>query len=401
MVRPERRTRGDLVAVALIVVAVLLGGVLVWITSDARATRSEVAERPPPAPTSPAGVPPTLSEAWRAPSPSTPRPVVAGPSAVTGSGDEVVGRDPATGERRWSYARDLPLCTVGAEWGRAVAVHRKSHNCSEVTSLEGSTGKRGPQRNSDVDLGTQLLSDGRYVTASGRQVIESWRSDLVRTQQFGVPAAPKNPDNNLKRPECRHSSVAVGHGRVGLVESCPRESGERLTVIKAHPSSDEKPEEVFSVGVGSPESGAVAVNEQRAAAVSRETGQLQVYDDTGKNLGEFPVRTGAPAFRGSTANEATARGPQKYWFTGVDTVALDPDGLYPRWTVPDTLGPGAIFGGRLVVPVREGLAVHDPNTGARERVIPIDRQGYVGPVHLSSVGDVLLEQRGNTLVALR
>ena len=401
MPRPERRTRGDLIAVALIVVAVLVGGVLVWLNSDARATRSEVAERPPPPPASPGAVPQTLSEAWREPSANTPRPVVAGPSVVTGSGSRVAGRDPATGAVRWSYDRDLPLCTVGAEWGRAVAVHRKAHNCSEVTTLEGATGKRGPQRNSDADLGAQLISDGHYVTASGRGIIESWRSDLVRTQQFGVPAAPKNAGNNLKRPQCQHSSMAVGHGRVGLIENCPRESGDRLTVIKTQPRSDEKPDEVFSVGVGSPEAGVAAVTEQRAAVVTRDNGQLRVYDDSGKDLGSFPVRTGPPAFRGSTANEATEQGPRTYWYTGADTVALDPEGLYPRWTVPDTLGPGTVFGGRLVVPVREGLAVHDPNTGARERVIPIDRQDYEGPIHLGSVGDTLLEQRGNTLVALR
>ena len=43
MVRPERRTPGDLMAAALIAVAVVVAGVIVWWTSDARATVSRPA----------------------------------------------------------------------------------------------------------------------------------------------------------------------------------------------------------------------------------------------------------------------------------------------------------------------------------------------------------------------
>lgn len=82
-------------------------------------------------------------------------------------------------------------------------------------------------------------------------------------------------------------------------------------------------------------------------------------------------------------------------------MALDSRTLTPLWTIPDTLGAGTIFADKLVVPVRGGLAVHDPNTGERLRVLPVDRHDYRGEVVLDSVGDVLLEQRGDTLVALR
>ena len=55
--------------------------------------------------------------------------VVAGPVVVTGDGDAVTGRDALTGEIRWSYTRDIPLCTVGVgfpdnEGGRALALYR-------------------------------------------------------------------------------------------------------------------------------------------------------------------------------------------------------------------------------------------------------------------------------------
>ncbi|MGW5643359.1 Rv3212 family protein [Saccharopolyspora sp. NPDC003752] len=400
MVRPERRTRTDLAVVALIVVAVLAGSVVIWFNSDARATVSEPAAQPIPELPSATAVPETLSEAWRATSPATPVPVVAGAGVVTGAGNEVSGHDPLTGQVAWRYARDIPLCTVGAEWNRAIAVYRKSENCSEVTSLRGATGVRGPQRNADAEFGTQLLGDGTYVTATGQRSFESWRSDLVRTQQFGMPPAVKNPDNNMKRPDCTYSSIGVGGERVGAVEVCPREQG-RITVLKAHPEDDEKPEEIFSVVLGSESAGVIAVNDKHVAVVLRDRSEVVVYNNDGAVENTFPVRVGTPDLRANVQVESTSKGRRIYWHTGTDTVALDPETLAPLWTAPDTLGPGVGFGGKLLVPVPEGLAVLDAPTGTRERVIPVDRAGYTGPVQLNAVGPVLLEQRGDTLVALR
>ncbi|WP_237710505.1 hypothetical protein [Saccharopolyspora spinosa] len=400
LVRPERRTRTDLAVVALIAVAALVGGAVLWFNSDARATVSETAAQPIPEPPAATGVPPTLTEAWRATSPATPIPVVAGPAVVTGSGNEVLGHDPLTGQVAWRYARDLPLCTVGTEWDRAIAVFRKSENCSEVTSLRGPTGVRGPQRNSDAEFGTQLLADGTYVTATGQRSFESWRSDLVRTQQFGMPPAVKNPGNNLTRPECTYSSIGVGDERIGAVESCPGEQG-RITVLKTHPEDDEKPEEVFSVILGSTSAGIVAVNDKHVAVVLRDRSQVVVYNNNGSLVTTFPVRAGTPDLRANVQVESTAKGRRIYWHTGVDTIALDPGTLTPLWTAPDTLGPGVGFGGKLLVPVPGGLAVVDAVTGNPERVIPVDRGGYTGPIQLTTVGPMLLEQRGDTLVALR
>lgn len=478
MVRPERRTKADLAAVALVVVAVLVGTTVLWLNSDSRSTVSETAQAPPARLEQPSTVPDQLSEVWRAPSPATPVPVVVGSSVVTGSGGEVVGRDPVTGEQRWRYARDLPLCTIGAEWNHAIAVHRKGDYCSEVTSLEGSSGERGPQRNGDAQPGTRLLSDGTYVTATGRQTIESWRSDLVRTQQYGLPEAIKNPDNNIPRPGCQYASTAIGSNRVAFVEECPREFGDRLTVIKAHPEDDEKPEEIFSLGVGSQEADVVGVTKTHTAVLLRERALVLVYNNSTASVQhQFTVPEGVgpapedgveatsprrlwtvsipPAPEGGLdrASQALARalspvdpkltpesiragaaaappgqpyqvmslddaeydrveealdevpgvdlGGIAYWYTGAATGALDADSLTPLWTVPDTRGPGTLFGDSLVVPVADGLALHDPTTGAFKRLLPVDRQGYPGLVSLDSAGDVLLEQRGDTVVALR
>jgi hypothetical protein len=404
VVRPERRKRADLIAVVVIVLVVLAASLVLWQRSDIHATESDTAA-PARAEPAAAEVPPDLHEVWSAPSPATPLPTVAGPAAVTGEGNQVQGRDPATGQVRWSYTRDLPLCTVGSSWGRALAVYSKGHNCSEVTSLFGTNGERGPSRNSDTGFGTELLDDGRYVTATGHDIIETWRADLVRTQQYGVPTDIKNPHNNIKRPECRYSSVAVGQGRVAVTEQCPGIPVDRLTLLKAQPNSDEKPQEVMSLQLPSGQASVVATDEHHTAVLLRDRGELQVWDDNTHQIsGTFPVPASAPPPRGEpdgTANERTIRGPRIYWYTGEDVVALDRATLNPLWTVPDALGPGTGFGGKLLVPVQGGLAVHDPNTGARERVIPVDRHGYSGPVDLNAIGATALEQRGPTVVALR
>lgn len=400
LVRPERRTPIDLMVVALIVVVLAAGGAVVWWNSDARATVSETATQPIPEPATPDTVPAALREVWRADSPMTPVPVVADSAVVSAGGGEVRGHDPLTGQVAWRYARDYQLCTVGEQWDRAIAVYRKSRNCSEVTSLVGSTGKRGPQRNTNAEFGTRLLGDGEYLTATGERVFPTWRSDLVRTQQYGIPPDIKNPDNNIERPDCRYDSIAVGDDRIGVIEDCPRESG-RITMLKAHPEDDEEPEELFSIGLGSKNASVVAVNQQRVAVLLRDAQQVRVFDSEGRTVAQYPVRVGPADFTDNVKVESTTTAGKIYWWTGADTVALDPDTLTPQWTLRETAGAGTVYAHQLVIPNRGGIAVLDPNTGATVRQVPVDRTGYTGPVRLNANGPVLLEQRGSNLVALR
>src|SRR5690242_15193757 len=109
MVRPERRTRADVVAAVTIAVVVALVAAIIWWTSDARATKSTPAAAPLPTLTPATAVPATLRQVWTAPSARTSQPLVVAGAVVTGDGRTMAGRDPATGETRWSYARDLDL----------------------------------------------------------------------------------------------------------------------------------------------------------------------------------------------------------------------------------------------------------------------------------------------------
>ena len=139
---------------------------------------------------------------------------------VTGDGSEVIGRDPLTGEPHWRYARNLPLCTVGSGWDRALAVYQRGQFCSEVTALDGGTGIREAQRNADTTAGVQLLDNGMLAAATSTEFLEVWRSDLVRTLEYGVVQAPEQPERQ-PRAGCRYGSFALVTGRLGSWSTAP------------------------------------------------------------------------------------------------------------------------------------------------------------------------------------
>ncbi|HEY3259049.1 MAG TPA: PQQ-binding-like beta-propeller repeat protein [Pseudonocardiaceae bacterium] len=403
----ERRTSGDLVAVAVIVVVVLIASVLLWRFSDARATVSQPAVGEAPPLTVPTALPPSLGEAWSAPSAATPTPVVAGSTVVTADGREVVGRDPFTGATRWRYARDIDLCTVTSAWSTALTVWSKNPRyCSEVTAVGGDSGRRVDQRNGDAEHGTRVLFDGTHATAIGQRYLETWRSDLVRTTQYGAVPTPVNPGKQ-PRSGCTYISVGVTVNQIGLVERCPSDGDgvDRLTVLKANPKEAEQPEVLYSVQLGVRAALVVAMSAQRTAVLLPGPRRLAVYDEKGNQLGSYRIdftTSLTSAGRSAPAVADITVGPRAvYWFTGSSTVALDPAEFRPLWTVEGTLGSGVLYAGRLLVPTDGRLAVLEANTGQRLGETPVDRGSYHGPVQLSAAGPVVLEQRGSTLVALR
>lgn len=402
MLAPERRTRGDLAAAAVIVVALLVAGSALWLGSDARGTVSQPAADDG-APLAPAkAVPTSLTEVWRAPSPASGEPVLVGSSIATGEAGTVTGRDPLTGAVRWTYRRDLPLCTLASGFGRAVAVYRRGEWCSEVTSLE-ADGRRGPQRNAAVAAPTRLVDEGTHVVATGKRYAEAWRADMVMTLQYGEVPAPVNPGKQ-PRQGCTFGSFAAGGARIGVIERCPNEATARLTLQPASPKEAEEPQPEFSTRLPSRNAQIVAVSRGRAAVLLPDPARLAVYDDTGTRIAEYPVPvppaqvTGDPPGRAATLARTL---PALLWFTGTSTVALDPAELRPLWTMPGTLGAGALLAGQLLVPVPEGLAVVDPASGARTALLPVDRGTHRGPVQVAALGPMVFEQRGAVVVALR
>jgi len=419
---PERRTTGDLVAAALLTIGVLVTAGVLWYYGDARATTSQTAVAEPPALVEPTALPPSLAPVWQQPSGATPVPVVAGGSVVTGDGSEVVGRDPLTGDVRWRYARDIPLCTVvpavrdndrggdgagnGASniggFANALAAFSKDPRyCSEVVMLSGGTGRRAAQRNGDAEAGTHIVTDGTHITAAGARYLETWRSDLVRTTQYGQIAAPVNPGKQ-PRTGCEYGSLAVASNLIALIERCPGEQSDRLTVLKANPANSEQPEVNFSVQIGAAGASVVAVSADRVAVLLPDPARLASFDTAGNQVASYPLQVEVPTSTGRVELPVTTVTPAAvYWFTGSSTIALDPTDFTPRWTVEGTLGSGTLMAGRLLLPVPGELAVVDAASGERIGATPVDRGSYRGPVQLATAGSVVLEQRGDVLVALR
>ncbi len=419
-IRPERRRRGDVIAAAVIVSVLLAVGVVLWRTGDAEGTTSRPATTPIAAPPGADGVPVGFTEAWRAPSAATPEPAVVGPAVVTADTSGVQGRDAVTGAVAWSYTRDLPLCTVGGGFpdsdsgrGRVLALF-EGHTgyCSELTALHPDTGTRAAARNPDSRPGTRLLGAGAVVVQTGRDYLEVVRSDLVKTLEYGAVPTPAQAGRQ-PRPGCTYGSVAVTGSRLGVVERCPDETADRLTVLDPTPSNAEKPEQEFSVVLPSTGAVLVALSADRAAVALPTPPRLLLLDRAGLEVGLVPLGRPATSVPTTGITDAEITDPPGgavvlsddadtlSWWTGRRTVALDADDLTPVWTVPGTLGPALPYGGGLLVPVPDGVAELDPQRGTVRRTLAVSRADRTAPVRLAAAGGMLLEQRGTELVALR
>ena len=398
---PERRRRRDLVAAAAIVVLVAGAGIALGTTGDVAGTVARPAAVPIPAPPAAVGAPSGFAVAWTAPSPGTPQPVVAGPAVVTADGATVTGRDAVTGAPAWSYGRDVPLCTVGSgfprvEEGRVLALYANEADlapsevgdgpyCSELTMLDAGTGARAGSRNPDARPGTRLIADDTFVLATGDDHLEVWRSDLVRTLEYGAVPAQEQVGRQ-PRPACVHGSTELGGSRVAVVERCPGETAERLTVLAADGDDGaEQPEERFSVPPPGPDTEIVALSGDRVAVASG--GRLTVLDADGVEVtGPDPRTCDDPLTEEARLVRA-----------GSDAMALHRCGLTPTWTVPDALGEPVRYGTDVLVPVAGGLLVVDSD-GTPGRLLPVSRPE--GPVAVAVQGQVVLEIHGTELVAL-
>ena len=157
----------------------------------------------------------------------------------------------------------------------------------------------------------------------------------------------------------------------------------------------------------------VALSEGRAAVALPGPPRLLLLDAAGVQVGLIPLAvpdadlaadatapTAAIGTTQGTTNGTDGQDDRVYWWTGSRTIALNSD-LTPLWTVEGTLGPAQPYGGGLLVPAPAGLLVLDAGSGAVLRTIPVSRADRAAPVRLSTAGEMLIEQRGTEVVALR
>lgn len=402
MVKPERRTRADVVAAVAIAVVVAVVAALIWWTSDARATLSRPADKPVPNLVPAKDVPASLNQLWTTRSPKTTMPLVVGGAVVTGDGREVTGRDPATGNPLWSYARDVELCGVTWVYTYAVAVYPDVRGCGQVSTIDAQTGQRGVSRTAYADPEVALSSDGTTVLSAGDSRLEMWRSDMVRMLSYGSLDARIKPGVPAS-PVCRLASAAASSAAVSVLEACPNQADLRLTLLK--PASEEDTPDVKYV----PQPGVVDDSGARVVAVSDTTTAVYVptpkptvniVDETGTTIASTLLPK--PASPNGTISRA---GDLITWWTGDSVMVFSANGLRYRFTVSPSgtnipLGPATMMAGRLLVPVTDGYDVFDPVSGDGERHIVVHRPPSSEPVVPAVAASMLLEQRGDDLVAL-
>lgn len=402
MVKPERRTKADLMAAAAIAVAVAVVAALIWWTSDARATISSPAAAPVKTPAPAKVVPASLRELWTAPSPKTTAPVLAGGAVVTGDGRQVDGRDPTTGDVLWSYARDLDLCGVTSVYNYAVAVYPDSRGCGQVSTIDGQTGTRGPSRTAYADREVALSTDGTTVLSAGENRLELWRSDMVRMISYGALDAKVKPD--VPGPVlCKLTSAAASTSAVSVLEACPEQPDLRLTVLRPAKEEDTPDLKYVPLADVKDDSGArvVAVSETTTAVyVPTPRPSLMIIDETGSTTANLPLPKPA-----SPEAAATRPGDLVTWWTGDAVLVFSASGMQYRYTVGPVgthvpIGPATMMAGKLIIPVNDGIGVYDAGTGVNERYIPLRRKPTQSAVVPGVAGSVLLEQRGATLAAL-
>jgi hypothetical protein len=330
--------------------------------------------------------------------------VVSG-AVATGVGRQVDGRDPATGQTLWSYARDSDLCGVSWVYHLAVAVYQDDRGCGQVSTLDGATGRRGPARSGYADPRVRLFSDGTTVLSVGDTRLELWRSDMVRMLAYGETDARVKPSSRGLHSGCRLFSAAASSSAVSVLESCADEADLRLVLLRPGKDDDEPQQRVVAEPGIRKDSGArvLTVWENNTAVYlpgnSGAQPRIDVVDETGTTISSTLLAK--PPSSSAVMSQA---GNLMTWWTGDSLMVFEASNLTLRYTITAggtaPLGPGVMMAGRLLVPVTGAIGVYDPVSGANERYIPVNRAPSNSAVVPAVSGSRVFEQRGDTVVAL-
>lgn len=307
------------------------------------------------------------------------------------------------GSEAWSYSRkNDDICSLGTAWNKVVVTYRTGVGCGDVVSIDAATGQYANTRSAiNSEDVVSVTSNDRIGTVSTDR-IDLWRSDLVRTVEYGDVEAPQESDMQ-PNADCTISSALTRTENVALTESCPNESGTWMRLMKATPEDSRKPE--ITTNVQLPEDGArlVAIGQEAATAyVPGPTPALRSFDKTGTETATRTVAESPAVTEGTTPfAPATADLPHHMtWFDGTRLYLFTPTELKVDRVFEDAIGTPVAVGERMLMPTKEGIAVVDWTTGETERTIPVDRGGYSGPVYLAMAGTTIVESRGAQTVVL-
>lgn len=415
-VAAERYTVRDVVAVALIMVAVVVLAAVTWVTggrSHAILARGGQVQSGAPITREPTG----LVVAWRAPSPVTATrlvrgPLTAGPVVLTGTFEAVTARSPMTGEMVWEYRRGIPLCALEAAWGGAVTVWDFPGGCGDVMLIKGDGGRYGPSRSGFAAGPRRIVTGGQHVLSYGPHQVESWRADLVRTMLVGPSETPLEPDQ-AQRTVCDVVDATENDDTVGVLRRCPGDASLRFTFFNAVPKEDVTPELEGSWLTGAHHGAVLEVTDSRALLYLAEpTPRFVVLRHSRREGADEAARTTVRVLAMTRAEHGRAALPgipivrtdkSLFWNDGENLYAFDAETLVPKWSAAHVVGTPGILSSLmgsphwLVAPVRGGLALLDGNTGKQARLLPV-----AGPAirKVVVIGGMIVVQQGDTILGL-
>lgn len=397
---PLRRTRGDLIATGVIagVSALLLG--TAFFTAPARDAHLVSAEEEQQDYGQLAVVPKSFSEGFTLTDTSgRDQPLVANGLVVTYNDHTLTATTPE-GETVWTYERPNELCLVDQAWGKVVATYRDNAGCGDVVAIDAKTGSYAGTRSAIApERVVRLASNDRVGYASSERA-EVWRSDLVRTVEYGYVEAKQEPD--MQPHECTITSALTRTELVAVTEVC--DDGAFLRLQEATPEDSRKPEVLADVEI-SPDAYLVAISQDAAAVYDPTASEVRGYNKEGTSISSSSVpQMDSPEVGpdGIIKNLPVADLPHHmtYWENN-SLLLMEPAALAVTGVFQGALGTGFSAGEKLLYASDSGIAVVDWDKNAVDTIIPVDRGGYTGPVHITSAGATVVEKRGDQVVVLR
>lgn len=350
--------------------------------------------------------PESLSESFRLPhSPVAGqyRPVVSRGLVISNDAHTVTATNP-DGSTAWTYTRDnVEICSLATAWDRVVVTFRNGRGCGDVVSIDAATGMYADTRSANNSENVHAISSNDRVGTVSSDRVELWRSDLVRTVEYGDVEAKQEPDLQPNE-SCTINSALTRTELLVVSETCPNAQGTNfLRFQNTTPEDSREPEISQDVSISGDGIRLVAVGQSAAAVyVPGETPAIVSYDDSGNETSRTDVAPSA-AINNSASPFAPATADLPHhmtWFDGERLYLFTPTALRVDHVLEQAVGTGVSAGDRVLIPTREGIDVVNWTTGDTERTIPVDRGGYDGEVHLAVADGNIIEARGNELVAL-
>lgn len=400
MSTPLRRTRGDLIAAAVITVICVLCVGAAWLTAPIRTVELHPAAQEQDNAGRLAAAPTTLTEHFRLvdDAPNAQPVVVDGLIITYREEDKTVTATTAHGDTAWTYTRPEDLCALGQAWGKVVATYRTGVGCGDVVAIDALTGTHSGTRSAIAPSEITLLHSNDRVGYAAASRVELWRSDMVRTVEYGEVEAPQEPE--MQPHQCAVSSALTRTELLAVTESCA--DGAFLRFQDASPEDSRKPELLSSVEIA-PDAYLVAIGKDVAAIYDPAASEIRSYNTEGDtvSISAVPALDRPDKTLSGVVSLPVADLPHHMTFHDNDTLVLmEPTNLAATGVFNGALGTGFAAGDRLLYATDGGVAVVNWDTQAVENIVTVDRGGYVGPVHVNSAGATIVEKRGREIVVL-